>query len=146
MSSTLLKMSLEMLEASCNSSIEPGKSKIPFAPERSQSKATISSIIKSKRKEKQIGTKFTQSSQPKKKTIRDVQQKLKRKSSKAEENLQKLLMFNSSVNLDKDTTQKLIKRAQTQKYVIPEPKAKEEETSLFTDEDFMKFEREYFCS
>lgn len=43
-------------------------------------------------------------------------------------------------------TFQLIKRAQTQKYVIPEPKSKDEQArTAFTDEDFRKFEREYFC-
>lgn len=52
--------------------------------------------------------------------------------------------FNKNHKLGFITLQ-LIKRAQTQKYVIPEPKSKEEEASVFTDEDFRKFEREYFC-
>lgn len=74
-------------------------------------------------------------------------------------------MWSSPVSLDNETTKKvciatssilhikikskifqLFKRAQTQKYVIPEPKPKEEEATVFTDEDFRKFEREYFCS
>lgn len=40
----------------------------------------------------------------------------------------------------------LIQRAQNRKYVIEEkkPDAAEEEASVFTEEDFAKFEREYF--
>lgn len=40
----------------------------------------------------------------------------------------------------------LIRRAQNKRYVILEVKPQEESSTAFTDEDFEKFEREYFCS
>lgn len=38
----------------------------------------------------------------------------------------------------------LIRRAQNKKYVIDSPKPEKEQASVFTEEDFAKFEREYF--
>lgn len=51
----------------------------------------------------------------------------------------------SGVKLDTTTTDRLIRRAQNKRYIIDVEKPAEESASVFTDEDFAKFEREYFC-
>ncbi|KAG4073040.1 hypothetical protein HA402_009459 [Bradysia odoriphaga] len=149
MSDISLKQSLELLEGIQKPKLKSGKqtkkSKNPFLREPSPPKVTLSSIIKSKKKTKQLSKPLTQSSRPKN-TAAAVVNQMKQKPSKVEENLKKLLMFSSPVNLDNESAQKLFKRAQTQKYVIPEAKSNVEQETVFTDEDFRKFEREYFCS
>ncbi|KAJ6650103.1 hypothetical protein Bhyg_05347, partial [Pseudolycoriella hygida] len=84
----------------------------------------------------------TQFSQPK--SSRTVSKKTKKNISKAEVNLKKLLSLSSPLRLDSETIQKLAKRAQTQKYVISEQNSKVDEATPFTEEDFIKFEKEYF--
>lgn len=78
--------------------------------------------------------------------MKQAQNKMKRNRDKTEENVQRLLQLNHSHKLNDETTELLVKRAQTGHYVIPEQKPKEEEESVFTAEDFAKFEREYFVS
>lgn len=70
---------------------------------------------------------------------------MKRNKNKIDSNVQKLLALDNSFKLSDETTEVLIKRARTGHYVIPEKKPEIEEESVFTDEDFAKFEREYFC-
>lgn len=79
-------------------------------------------------------------------TVKQAQNKINRSKDKTEENVQKLLKLDSAFKLNDDTTELLIKRARSGHYVIPEQKRKDDEESVFTSEDFAKFEREYFCS
>lgn len=46
--------------------------------------------------------------------------------------------------MDAAVTDKLVRRAQNRRYVIDAEKPKADESTAFTDEDFAKFEREYF--
>lgn len=67
--------------------------------------------------------------------------------SRADQNLSKLLMLSTqTVKLDDKTQAKLIRRAQSRRYVVDEPDQDAgDAATAFTDEDFEKFEREYFC-
>lgn len=97
-------------------------------------------------------------------SIQQAHDEICNSNNRADENIKKLLMF-SSIKMDDSVTKKvnhlfrplshtskihfvlqLIQRAQNRKYVIEEkkPDAAEEEASVFTEEDFAKFEREYF--
>lgn len=82
-----------------------------------------------------------------KSAIEQAHEHLRNGQSRADENLQKLLLFSAPVRLDAGTTDKLIRRAQSGRYVIAAPMAvAADEATAFTEEDFAKFEREYFCS
>lgn len=78
-------------------------------------------------------------------TVKQAQNKMKRKQDRTEENVRRLLQLDREFKLDEETTDLLLRRARTGHYVIPEPKPKDEE-DVFTAEDFAKFEREYFVS
>lgn len=78
-------------------------------------------------------------------TVKQAQNKLKRKHDNTEENVRRLLKLDNAFKLSDETTELLLRRAQTGHYVIPEqtPKADED---IFTAEDYAKFEREYFVN
>lgn len=78
-------------------------------------------------------------------TVKQAQNKLKRKQDRTEENVRRLLQLDSAFKMNEETTDLLLRRARTGHYVIPEQKPKDEE-DVFTAEDFAKFEREYFVS
>lgn len=118
MSSSLLKKSLEIVEAT---------------------------LPKNQEKEKLHTTKAKKIKQKKKPLNRS--KKIDSPASKIEENVRKCLLLSTAMEMDDDTAQKLIQRARSRKYVAAEQqKPKEDEPTVFTDEDFEKFEREYFCS
>lgn len=77
-------------------------------------------------------------------TVKQAQNRMKRSKDRTEENVRRLLALDRELKLNDETKELLIRRAQTGHYVIPEQKKVEEE-DVFTEEDFAKFEREYFC-
>lgn len=76
-------------------------------------------------------------------TVKQIQNRLKRTKDQTEENVRRLLALNTEVKLDEESKELMIKRARTGHYVTKEKKPKEED-DIFTDEDFLKFEKEYF--
>lgn len=80
----------------------------------------------------------------KKVTIEEAQRNIKSSSQKVEDNLQKLLKLGLSSKLDKDTSDKIARRALSRHYIIPEEKKVVEEESVFTEEDFKNFEKELY--
>lgn len=119
MSSSLLKKSLEIVEAT-----------LP----KNQEKEKIKNKTKTK---KQL--------QKKKASIQS--KNIDSPASKIEENVRRCLLLSTAMEMDDDTAQKLIQRARSRKYVATEhQKPKPDEPTVFTDEDFERFEREYFCS
>lgn len=78
-------------------------------------------------------------------TVKQAQNKMKRKQDRTEENARRLLQLDRAFKMDEETTELLLKRARAGHYVIPDQKPKDEE-DVFTKEDFAKFEREYFVS
>lgn len=76
-------------------------------------------------------------------TVKQMQNKLKRVKDQTEENIKRLLALDSELKLDEETKELMIKRARTGHYVVKDKKQTEEE-DVFTEEDFLKFEKEYF--
>lgn len=76
-------------------------------------------------------------------TVKQMQNKLKRIKDQTEENVKRLLALDSEMKLDEETKDLMIKRARTGHYVVKDKKQTEEE-DVFTEEDFLKFEKEYF--
>lgn len=68
-----------------------------------------------------------------------------RTKSKVEENRQKLLMLDNELKMNDEVKETLLRRARSNRYVIPEKK-EIDSTTAFTEEDFLKFEREYFVN
>uniref|UniRef100_A0A6M2DIU7 Putative active regulator of sirt1-like copidosoma floridanum n=1 Tax=Xenopsylla cheopis TaxID=163159 RepID=A0A6M2DIU7_XENCH len=80
----------------------------------------------------------------KKITLKQLQQTVEDEKHKLEANLHKLQLL-SSRKLDSETAEKVFKRT------VKNSKPKEEEIvdtegTAFTEEDFFKFEQEYFCA
>ncbi|XP_005178054.1 active regulator of SIRT1 [Musca domestica] len=81
---------------------------------------------------------------PYKKNIQEVKSDLKTKDKKSEENIKRLLALSMNTINIKDA-EKIVQRAHKGRYVKKIiPKVKQE--SIFTEEDFRKFEEEYFNS
>ncbi|XP_031623982.1 uncharacterized protein LOC116341199 [Contarinia nasturtii] len=76
-------------------------------------------------------------------TVKQAKDKMKQSKDRTEENVKRLLALDNALKIDDETKELMIRRAQTGHYVIPEKKQEEEE-DVFTEEDFAKFEREYF--
>lgn len=57
-----------------------------------------------------------------------------------------MLLLDSAVKLSDDAADTLIRRARSGRYVIPGPKPAKDTSTAFTEEDFLKFEREYFVN
>lgn len=75
--------------------------------------------------------------------MKQAKEKMKRSKDRTEENVKRLLALDNELKIDEETKELMLRRAQTGHYVVPEKKQKEEE-DVFTEEDFAKFEREYF--
>ena len=84
--------------------------------------------------------------QKQKVTLKQAQNRIDRQKGKLDENLKKLLILGSSSKACDEKAEMLIRRARAGHYVIPEKKIQEEATSAFTEEDWAKFEKEFFCS
>lgn len=76
-------------------------------------------------------------------TVKQAQNRLKRAQDRTEENVRRLLALDVQTKLNDETKDLMIKRARSNHYVVPEKIVKEEE-DVFTEEDFLKFEKEYF--
>lgn len=76
-------------------------------------------------------------------TVKQAKDRIKRTKDRTEENVQRLLALDNALKLDEETKELMLKRARTGHYVAPDKKEVEEE-DIFTEEDFAKFEREYF--
>lgn len=120
----------------------------PFAPpSTTEQHAEYRATKKTARTKPSSNGKPTKQRPATKSAIEQAHEYLRNGKNRADENLKKLLLFSGSSKLDAETTDKLIRRAQNRKYVIAVPKtAAADEATAFTDEDFEKFEREYFCS
>lgn len=120
----------------------------PFAPPSSTEQHAEYRAVKTKslKPSKQPNNSKKPRAQPaaRRSAIEVAHEHLRNGQSRADENLRKLLML-SGVKLDATTTDRLVRRAQNKRYIIDVEKPAEESASVFTDEDFAKFEREYFC-
>ncbi|XP_026465554.1 active regulator of SIRT1-like [Ctenocephalides felis] len=122
MSASLVHKSLQVLKGENNLSKEP-KSK---------------NIKKKRKKNKQIAD------NTKKITLADIQSTTTNSKDKFEDNLKKLQLL-SSRKLDSETAEKVFERAVKNTKFVEETQP-EPEGTVFTEEDFINFEKEYFCS
>lgn len=76
-------------------------------------------------------------------TVKQAKDKINRSKDRTEENVKRLLALDNALKLDDETKELMLRRARTGHYVLPKKEEKEEE-DVFTEEDFAKFEREYF--
>lgn len=76
-------------------------------------------------------------------TVKQAKDKMKQTQDRTEENVKRLLALDNALKLDEKTKALMLRRAQTGHYVVPEKEVKNDE-DVFTEEDFAKFEREYF--
>lgn len=75
--------------------------------------------------------------------MKQVQNRLKRTKDRTEENVKRLLALDSELKLDEEAKELMLKRARNGHYVVKDKKPKEDD-DVFTEEDFLKFEKEYF--
>lgn len=68
---------------------------------------------------------------------------MKTSGERVEKTVDKLLKLHSSP-LDEEDAEELSRRAKSGHYVLPPKKETAEPESVFTDEDFKRFEEEYF--
>ncbi|KAF5273296.1 hypothetical protein FQR65_LT04718 [Abscondita terminalis] len=79
-------------------------------------------------------------------TVSEIRKKSKTKEQILNDNLKKLELIKKicTIDLDPAITSKIIQRGVTKKPIQAEEKKKKHEKSAFTEEDFAKFEQEYF--
>ncbi|KAL2738160.1 active regulator of SIRT1-like isoform X1 [Vespula maculifrons] len=75
-------------------------------------------------------------------TVYEAKKRLETKKDLMEENIQNLLLLSSNC-LDQHTVNKVLKRAVKKRYIPKEKKKAKQESTVFTEEDFKKFEQEY---
>ncbi|XP_053974333.1 active regulator of SIRT1-like [Hylaeus anthracinus] len=95
--------------------------------------------VLSKNDKTDLGTILGRSS---KVTVYETKKRLEAEKDPTDENVQGLLMLSSN-RINPDTANKLLNRAIKKKYIPKKEKPKEPETTVFTEEDFKKFEQEY---
>ncbi|XP_043486140.1 active regulator of SIRT1-like [Polistes fuscatus] len=78
----------------------------------------------------------------KKVNIEEAKKRLESKKDLTEENVQNLLLLSSN-HLDQHMVDKVLKRAVEKRYTKKLKKKKKQESTVFTEEDFKKFEEEY---
>ncbi|OAD52588.1 Active regulator of SIRT1 [Eufriesea mexicana] len=138
MSNLLVRKGLELLGYEKNVKQEKRKKK------HTKYKGTLDLIppkhrILSKNDKTDLGTILGRSS---KVTVYETQKKLAVQEDPTDENVQRLLMLSNNC-IDPDTTNKLLNRAVKKRYIPEAKKLKKPETTVFSDEDFKKFEKEY---
>ncbi|XP_012346116.1 active regulator of SIRT1 [Apis florea] len=138
MSNSLVRKGLELM--GCEKSIKQERKKRKHI----KYKGTLDLIppkhrILSKNDKTDLGTILGRSS---KVTVYETQKKLAAQKDSTDTNIQRLLILSNN-RLDPNTTNKLLERALKKKYIPEVKKPKEPETTVFTEEDFKKFEKEY---
>ncbi|EAT43867.1 AAEL004726-PA [Aedes aegypti] len=81
-------------------------------------------------------------------TVMEARKRIQNRKDNTEDNVRKLLLL-SSADIGEEAGAKLVKRAQTGRYVVKADEfldKKESKESVFDEEDFKKFEQELFCS
>ncbi|XP_076656352.1 active regulator of SIRT1 isoform X2 [Halictus rubicundus] len=95
--------------------------------------------ILSKNDKTDLGTILGRSS---KVTVYETKKKLASEKDPTDENVQRLLMLSTN-RIDSNVADKLLERAIKKRYIPKKEKPKEPEATVFTEEDFKKFEQEY---
>ncbi|XP_076238194.1 active regulator of SIRT1 isoform X2 [Calliopsis andreniformis] len=138
MSNTLVRKGLELLGYEKSSKQEKRKRKhvkykgaLDLIPPKHR--------ILSKNDKTDLGTILGRSS---KVTVYETQKRLAVQEDPIGENVQRLLMLSDN-RVDPKIATKLIERATKKRYIPKIEKPKEPEATVFTEEDFKKFEQEY---
>jgi hypothetical protein len=142
MSAALVQKALEVVDPDFN---KYSKGKKPKNAESvfhlmPESQKITKNITRKGRKEK-VGVLATS----KKLTVLEAKKNFKSKDEILRENLKKVKEIRKAcrIELDKETTEKIIERAVTRKPVKAKKKTKKAQKTAFTEEDFKKFEEEY---
>lgn len=83
----------------------------------------------------------------KKITVSELRKSKESKEKVAKANLKKLRQLREicKIDLDKEITRQIFKRAVTKRPVPPKRKSKKSQKTVFTEEDFQRFEEDYFA-
>lgn len=83
----------------------------------------------------------------KKLTVTELRKNKQSKDKVAKDNLKKLRQLREicKIDLDKEITRQIFKRAVTKRPVHPKRKSKKSQKTVFTEEDFQRFEEDYFA-
>ncbi|XP_975978.3 active regulator of SIRT1 [Tribolium castaneum] len=143
MSSALVQKALEIVDPDFRKQAKVKKSKnntkdvFNLIPD----KLKITKNISRKGRKEKTGVLSTS----KKLTVLEAKKTFKSKDEILKENLKKLKEIKNvcTIELDKETTEKIIQRAVTRRPVKEKKKRKKTQTTVFTEEDFKKFEEEY---
>ncbi|XP_055295601.1 active regulator of SIRT1-like [Sitodiplosis mosellana] len=149
MSRSILKRCLELVEDDLPSSLSSKQTK-PNTNKK-HTKSTIFDLIPEQKRltittkagKNQTKQKVNKIKTTEKFTVKQAKDKMKRSKDRTEENVRRLLALDNDLKIDEETKELMLRRARTGHYVVPEKQQKEEE-DVFTEEDFAKFEREYF--
>lgn len=89
---------------------------------------------------------ITDNTRPHKLNIVEIRKKRKSQSEILNANLEKLKLIKEicTIEIEKEAVHKLIERAVTRRPIKSKPKSKKSQKTAFTEEDFKKFEEEYF--
>ncbi|VEN56600.1 unnamed protein product [Callosobruchus maculatus] len=143
MSASLVRKSLQIVDPEYNINKQSRRKKkniLSIAPENHRLTKKIQS---NNGKSIKIGLLSTN----RKLTVAELRKQLKPKEEILRQNLRKLELIKeaSKVNLDKETVQKIVERAVTKRPIKKKSKkSKKNQKTAFTEEDFKKFEEEYF--
>nr|CAH7713266.1 unnamed protein product [Callosobruchus chinensis] len=143
MSASLVRKGLQIVDPEYNINKQNRKKKkdiLSIAPENHR---LIKKIQRNNGKSIKIGLLSTN----RKLTVAELKKQLKPKEQILKENLKKLELIKeaSRVNLDKETVKKIVERAVTRRPIKGKSKkSKKNQKTAFTEEDFKKFEEEYF--
>ncbi|XP_030754791.1 active regulator of SIRT1-like [Sitophilus oryzae] len=142
MSAALVKQALEIVDPDfkTNNKASRRKNKTDASSLFPEHHRIIGKSYKKGKKEK-IGLGFE-----KKLSVQEAKKQFKTKEQILKENLKKLEVIreNSKITLNKEQTKNIIERARTRRPIESRGKKSKQPKSAFTDEDFKKFEEEYF--
>ncbi|GAB0095313.1 active regulator of SIRT1 [Sergentomyia squamirostris] len=136
MSTALLKKSLEILEDDAPRKNFPNKRSKKMMPESHK----LMKMVKKK------GKKYKQNQiegSSRKITVTDVRNHMKSAKDRMESTVKKILKLHSTP-LEGDDVEEITRRSKAGHYVLPPRPETTEPDSVFTEEDFKRFEEEYF--
>ncbi|XP_019867984.1 active regulator of SIRT1 isoform X2 [Aethina tumida] len=144
MSASLVRQALELVDPSLNS-ISGKKKKTKRGKEVFQLISDKHKLVV-KKKGQGKGEKINLLSAQTKYTVVDAKKEHKSKKQLLKENLAKLKQIQQAtkINLDKSLTKQIIERGVLKRPVKAKPKRKPQKKTAFTEEDFKRFEEEYF--
>ncbi|KAJ8924564.1 hypothetical protein NQ315_000713 [Exocentrus adspersus] len=142
MSASLVRKGLEIVESAHDTGYKRNKRKkevFQLVPENQKV------IAKNRQKGGKVET-VNLLSHKNKVNVTDIRKKIKTKDQILKDNLKKLKLIKkaSRISLDKDIIHQIIERAVTRRPVTKKKQQEKDKKTVFTEEDFKKFEEEYF--